>query len=580
MNFPDFNAALLLGAIALPLLLAAGMAQRGWRSCLLRLAPWAALPALLVMFVVPQGAAASFSWLFLGSHLGFDQTGYIYLLFTSTLWLLSGLFAQTYLVDDPKRSRFFAFYLLAMAGNFGLILAQDLVTFYVFFSLMSFSSYVLVIHNGENESLRAGRIYLCLVVLGELMLFAAMVTMATNANSILLRDAIAEPMSDVTLALLLLGFGIKAGALPLHVWLPLAHPAAPVPASAVLSGAMIKAGLLGWIRFLPLGLEAFPQWGALVMGAGLAAAFFGALVGVTQTNPKTVLAYSSISQMGLITIAVGVVLMVPSLWPTVLTAILIYALHHALAKGALFLGVGVASHAATRAQRLWLFVGMLVPALALIGAPFTSGAIAKTALKADFTSLPAPWADLLQIALPLAAIGTTLLMARFLWLLWSKPSAQGHSRYGLWIAWALLLVAVALVAWVLPIANFSGHEALKIDKIWAGLWPLALGIMAAWVALERSGRNGGIGYPRIPAGDWLALLAWAAPYATRIGRNLPNDRLIVFWKVTAASSLRALLRLGSALRWSRMEDYLRSWSAAGMALLCITVILYLLASAS
>ncbi len=313
MNLSDLNAVLLLSTIALPLLLAAAMARRGWRSGVQRLAPWAALPALVVVFAVPQGATASFTWLLLGSHLGLDQTGYIFLLFSATLWLVSGLFAQTYLADDTQRSRFFAFYLLAMAGNFGLILAQDLVTFYVYFSLMSFSSYGLVIHNGESESLRAGRIYLGLVVLGELMLFAAMVMMATNASSILLREVTAKPMSDITMALLLLGFGIKAGALPLHVWLPLAHPAAPVPASAVLSGAMIKAGLLGWIRFLPLGQVAFPEWGALVISAGLAAAFFGALVGVTQSNPKTVLAYSSISQMGLITMAVGSVLMMPSL---------------------------------------------------------------------------------------------------------------------------------------------------------------------------------------------------------------------------------------------------------------------------
>ncbi len=579
MNFPDFSAALLLGAIALPLLLAAGMARRGWRSCLLMLAPWAALPALVVVFVVPQGTAAYFPWLFFGSHLGFDQTGYIFLLFTSTLWLLSGLFAQTYLADDTKLSRFFAFYLLAMAGNFGLILAQDLVTFYVFFSLMSFSSYVLVIHNGETESLRAGRIYLCLVVLGELMLFAAMVTMATNANSVLLRDAIAVPMNDVTLALLLFGFGIKAGALPLHIWLPLAHPAAPVPASAVLSGAMIKAGLLGWIRFLPLGLEAFPQWGALVMGAGLAAAFFGALVGVTQTNPKTVLAYSSISQMGLITIAVGGVLTVPSLWPTLIMAILIYALHHALAKGALFLGVGVASHTASRTQRLWLLVGMLVPALALIGAPFTSGAIAKTALKTDLTSLPTPWADVLQIALPLAAVGTSLLMARFLWLLWSKPAALGHSRAGLWITWSLLLVAVALIAWILPIANGSAQDAVKFDKIWAGLWPLAVGILMASVALVRSDRGGGIRYPEIPAGDWLALFTWAAPYTARMGRTLASDTLTDLWNTTTASMFQALRRPAPDQSWSRMEDCLKNWSVAGMTLLCISVILYLLTSA-
>ena len=580
MNSPAFQTVLLLSAIALPLLLAAGMARRGWRPWLLRLAPWAASPALAVVFVVTQGAEVSFTWLFLGSHLGLDQTGQIFLLFTSALWLGSGLFAQSSLANDAKRARFFAFFLLAMAGNFGLILARDLVTFYVSFSLLSFSSYGLIIHNAETESLRAGRVYLCLVVLGELMLFAAMVTMATNANSILLRDAIAQPMNNVTLALLLLGFGIKAGALPLHVWLPLAHPAAPVPASAVLSGAMIKAGLLGWIRFLPLGQEAFPQWGALVIGAGLAAAFYGALVGVTQSNPKTVLAYSSISQMGLITIPIGVALMMPPLWPVALTAILIYALHHALAKGALFLGVGVASHAGSRAQRCGMFVGLLVPALALIGAPYTSGAIAKAALKTDLATLPAPWSGLLQIALPFAALSTTLLMARFLWLLWSKPAAPEHPRLGLWMPWGLLLVAVASVAWILPLAHDAEREALKLAKVWASLWPFGIGVLLAWATLALSQRSGRIGYPRIPAGDWLVAVEWLTAWAARLGQSLTNLGWSIRGKTTAALLLQPLRRLDIGLHLSRLEDRLRHWMVAGLLLLCVTALLYLLAGAS
>ena len=93
---------------------------------------------------------------------------------------------------------------------------------YVCFSLMSFASYGLVVHNGELESLRAGRVYLALVVLGELMLFAALAMMTSSAKSLLIRDVVGQPMSQATLVLLLLGFGIKAGALPLHVWLPLA----------------------------------------------------------------------------------------------------------------------------------------------------------------------------------------------------------------------------------------------------------------------------------------------------------------------------------------------------------------------
>ena len=88
------------------------------------------------------------------------------------------------------------------------------------------------------------------------------------------------------------------GLVPLHVWLPLAHPAAPMPASAVLSGAIIKAGVIGLIRFLPFD-GALPDWGAVLTAVGLLTAFYGVAVGITQANPKTVLAYSSVSQMGL-----------------------------------------------------------------------------------------------------------------------------------------------------------------------------------------------------------------------------------------------------------------------------------------
>ncbi|MGE5306870.1 MAG: proton-conducting transporter membrane subunit [Alphaproteobacteria bacterium] len=113
--------------------------------------------------------------------------------------------------------------------------------------------------------------------------------------------------------MILTAFAIKAGALGLRFWLPLADPAAPVPASAVLSGAMIKAGLLGWLRFLPLGEASLPGFGYFVIAGGLGAAFFVTLIGVTQKNPKTLLAYSSISQMGIITTGVGTGLVQPGI---------------------------------------------------------------------------------------------------------------------------------------------------------------------------------------------------------------------------------------------------------------------------
>jgi formate hydrogenlyase subunit 3/multisubunit Na+/H+ antiporter MnhD subunit len=197
---------------------------------------------------------------------------------------------------------------------------------------------------------QAARTYIVLVIAGELLLFTGIMATAAIAGRVDLLGApaavAAAPVGPLVMGLLLAGFGIKAGALPLHVWLPLAHPAAPTPASAVLSGALIKAGLVGWLRFLPVGEVALPALGAWCVGAGLLAAFAGVAAGLTQTNAKSALAYSSISQMGFLTVGLGAGLLAPEAWPMLLPAVLLYAAHHGLAKGALFLGVGVAGAAA------------------------------------------------------------------------------------------------------------------------------------------------------------------------------------------------------------------------------------------
>ena len=333
-----------------------------------------------------------------------------------------------------------------MSGNLGLILAQDLGSFYVFFALMSFASYGLVVHERSAAALRAGRVYLILVVIGELALFAAM-TMAMAATDAIdfttVRAGLAgAPTRDLIILLALIGFGIKAGVLGLHVWLPLAHPVAPTPASAVLSGAMIKAGLLGWLRLLPLGETALPGWAEVFILLGLAAAFYAVVVGLTQRDPKTLLAYSSISQMGIMTLGVGMALAAPHATPAILLAITLYALHHGLNKGALFLGVGVigACHGKQR-RRVWW--ALWLPALALAGVPLSSGMLAKSLLKAHTLHMPEHWLTLLPLLLSASAVATTLLVGRFMVIL-AKPhsatSAHGAAVKLIW-PWALLVIS-------------------------------------------------------------------------------------------------------------------------------------------
>lgn len=472
-SLPSWLLGLAAGA---PLAVALLLAARPWRRAVLRGAPLAAVPALVLALTGPVGAKASLPWLVQHTVLELDAVGRVFLGFTSVLWLVSGWYARGYLAKDTQLPRFFWFFLLAMAANFTLILAGDIPTFYAAFALMGLASAGLVFHRGDAEAARAGRVYLALAMLGEILVLTGLVFLVVAGGTTQIAELHRGVVSRPALVLLLAGFGIKAGALTLHLWLPLAHPAAPVPASAVLSGAMIKAGLLGWMRFLPLG-EA-PLWGCGVtlLGAGLGAAFLGTLVGVVQHNPKTVLAYSSISQMGIIMTGLGIGAIRPEAWAGMEAAVLIYATHHALAKGALFLGVGPAHAAHTRRQRVVAGAGLLLAALALAGAPFTSGALAKTALKANVGFLPEGWAMALGILLPLAAAGTTLKMARFLWLVWPRAGhATPEAAQGLWWPWLALVAATAAGVWLLPGSLEVLPRKLSPEKLWDALWPLLLG---------------------------------------------------------------------------------------------------------
>lgn len=506
--------ALLILCFLTPLLATLLLTARPLRPLAIRLAPWSALPALGLAVVPGTVEPVQVPWLLLGGHLGADATARVFLLFTALVWTASGVYARSYLAGDEHRARYFAYHLLTLAGNLGLIVAADLANFYLFFSLMTFAAYGLVVHEGGAEALRAGRVYIALSVLGEAMLLAGGLLAAVHAGSLEARaiaGAVADaPRRDLVVALLFFGFGVKAGALPLHFWLPLAHPVAPTPASAVLSGAMIKAGLLGWLRFLPLGVAALPGWGAAVIGLGLAAAFFGAVAGTVQDDPKTVLAYSSISKMGIMTVGVGTGFLEPAAWPAVLAAVTVYATHHALAKGTLFLGVGVArAEVPDRRYRRLVLAGMLFAALAMVGAPLTSGSIAEHYLEEAAHHAPAEWPRWLGAFLPLTAAATTLPMVRLgARLLRGAPSGEHHPlRAGMWLPWAALLLGVAVVVWILPIRYSLGIEPPRLPELQAvraSLWPILLGGLLYRLA-PRVSRWTGIRL-RVPAGDVLAFL--------------------------------------------------------------------------
>lgn len=458
-----------------------------------RLGQWslvfAPMPALLASIFLPVNTTINLPWLLLGSKWGFDTTGQAFLFITALLWLSAALYN---LYDPLIRAhlwRFRSFFLLTLTGNLLVVIAQDIGSFFLGFTLMGIAAYGLIAQQASVTTRRAGRIYLIWTILGEVLLFAGIAFTVTTVGSLYFSEFLGKDLPLIAGILLFLGFGIKIALPSLHAWLPIAHAAAPPAISALLSGVMVKTGILGLLRFLPAGTETTLFIADLLIGLGLIGAFYGVVFGLLQTAPKVILAYSTMSQLGVLSLTTGLVLQFPTNSALAL-ALLIYIAHHAWVKGALFLGVGLFKQNLS----VWILVGLLCLACILVGIPWSSGALAKGSLK---LALPTQVAELAQWLL-FSTLATTLLMGRFIWSLWQyrsqhlalhSPTIPTKTKPLLtqYFAWLSLLI------WVIVWPFFYVFPAFKaID-----LLPLLLGLAIIALLL----------FPRIPVGDLPILFA-------------------------------------------------------------------------
>ncbi|MDD4079736.1 MAG: proton-conducting transporter membrane subunit, partial [Eubacteriales bacterium] len=192
---------------------------------------------------------------FMALGLNFELNGltaFFALLFLAA-WTATSIYCFGYMENEGSQRRFYVFLQLTLLGCIGVVLASDLITLFLFFELMTLCSYVLVIHKEDAAAMSAGNLYLFLGVFGGLALLTGIFLLynATGTASFTaIPPAVAENTGLVAAMgiAFLLGFGIKAGIFPLHIWLPKAHPVAPTPASALLSGIMIKTGAYGLFR--------------------------------------------------------------------------------------------------------------------------------------------------------------------------------------------------------------------------------------------------------------------------------------------------------------------------------------------
>ena len=340
-------------------------------------------------------------------------------------------------VTGPEAARRLVPYPLFLAGMALTLLAADGFTLVLGFELMSFASWVLVAHDHEQaENRRAARLYLGFAALGgaALILCFGLLAAGTSAGAGFAALRAAPPDGLRALAILLLvviGAGSKAGLVPLHVWLPLAHPAAPSHVSALMSAAMTKVALYVLARVIfDLAGPAQPLfWGAVLMALGIASAIMGALRAALEEDTKTILACSTIENIGLITLGLGLALAfratdLGALAAVAAGAALLHALNHAMFKTLLFLGAGEVLYGA--ASRRLDRLGGLIHAM-----PWTAGLVLLGAAAA--AALP-----------PLSGFASEWLLLQALIAAWRVGDLA--FQIGAAAATALAALAVALAA--------------------------------------------------------------------------------------------------------------------------------------
>lgn len=406
-----------------------------------------------------------------------DALSVLFVGLSATLWLITTVYAVGYLREGPNQPRFFGFFALCVSATMGVALAGNLVTFIVFYELLTLATYPLVAHKGDRDTLRAGRIYLLYTLAGgAVLLMGAMFLHAWHGESAfrvggLLAQAETRP-EDAALRLLfavmMVGLGVKAALAPLHGWLPLAM-VAPAPVSALLHAvAVVKAGAFGIVRVVYdlFGVSLGVELGVLPWLSAVAAftIIWGSLLALGQDDLKKRLAYSTVSQVSYI--ALGASLAHPA---AALGAIL-HLIHQGIMKITLFfcagafaetLGVKAVSGLGGAGRRMpWTAGAFTVAALGMIGVPPTAGFVTKWTLGIGALEAQAGWVVAVLLASSALNAAYFLPILHAMWFRpepasWPKSAPPPRLSVALTVAPPVATAALVLAAAALATSVFS-----------------------------------------------------------------------------------------------------------------------------
>ncbi len=477
-----------------------------------------------------------------------DRPAALLLVAAALIWCAAGASASKWLKGRFGAQRFAMWWLLTLWGSLGVFAAADLAGFYVLYAAASLPAYGLIVWDGGAAEKRAGRLTLAAALLGEALLLGAFVLLAAGApgQSLLIADCVAalanSPFRDAVIALLIAGFGLKIGLVPLHGWMPLSYASGPLVATAVLSGATSKAGIVGLMHFLPFE-AALHGWGMFLLAAGLFSAFYGVAAGLFQANPRAVLAYSSVSQLGQMAALLGAGLAVGNAEAALLVGF--YGLYHVLTKGGLFLAIGALAEAQSARARRLLLVTAGLAALGFAGLPLVGGALAKLAVK------PLAGDGLTALVFAAAALGSTLLMLSFIRLISALAPSHDTPGTGARRAWLFIFALAMLLPWLLfdVVTGLPAAYAVSPGALFDLGWPVAAGLLI----------GGGI------AAAGLTASRPATEVRTR------GDVLMKLWDVLDHAAPSSVQRL------ARFEAASRQWTTSSSLLVLVMLVLTILA---
>ena len=379
------------GAALVALAARSGRSPAAWTAGAVTAASLALLAPLFPLAGAGETLIQQHDWVpSLGLDLAFRLDG-LAMLFAGLILgigLLIVLYARYYLSERDSMGRFYAYLMLFMGSMLGIVLSENLIQLLVFWELTSLSSFLLISYWQHREEARQGaRMALAVTGMGGFALLGGFLLLGNIVGSYNLSDVFASadhirahPLYVPMLLLILLGVFTKSAQFPFHFWLPHAM-AAPTPVSAYLhSATMVKAGVFLLARLYPA-LSGTPEWFWLVSGAGLATLLIGAYTALFKHDLKGLLAYSTISHLGLITLLFGLST------PLAAVAGVFHVINHATFKASLFMAAGIIDHeAGTRDMRrlhgLWKFMPYtatlaMVAAAAMAGVPLLNGFLSK-----------------------------------------------------------------------------------------------------------------------------------------------------------------------------------------------------------